>query len=197
MFELATLMEQFPYLGIFVLLVLGDLGLPFPEDTTLILSGFLIAQDVIKLLPTLLVVYGTLLLTDFSLYFFGKKYGRRVVEHRKFRKIISPERLSNLEEKFRKWGIFVVFVGRHFLGIRAQVFLAAGVMRMSALKFLIADGTSAILSMALMVGIGYFGGSSIRILKEDMIRVEYIVIAVFVIVLGGWLIFRFLKTKKT
>jgi hypothetical protein len=63
MFEATTLVEHFPHIGIFLLLVLGDMGLPFPEDATLILSGFLIVQKVTKPLTTLLVVYSGLLLT--------------------------------------------------------------------------------------------------------------------------------------
>jgi membrane protein DedA with SNARE-associated domain len=45
MFEAATLIEHFPYIGIFLLSVLGDIGFPFPEDATFMLSGFLIAQN--------------------------------------------------------------------------------------------------------------------------------------------------------
>jgi membrane protein DedA with SNARE-associated domain len=196
MFEATAFVEHFPYVGIFLLLVLGDIGLPFPEDATLILSGFLIAQKVMKLLPTLLVVYSGLLLTDFSLYWVGKKYGRRVVEHKRFRRIISFERLSRLEEKFKKWGVFVVFIGRHFLGIRAQIFLAAGVMRMPALKFLMADAASAILTITLMVGIGYLGGNSIQILQKDVKRIEHIAIVLFIILLAGWIFYNYFKNKK-
>ena len=120
MLEATTFVEHSPYAGIFLLLIFGEIGLPFPEDATLILSGFLIAQKVTKALPTVIVVYCGLLLTDFSLYWVGKKYGRKVIEHRRFRRILSAERLLTLEEKFKKWGIYVVFVGRHFLGIRAR-----------------------------------------------------------------------------
>jgi len=40
MSDISGIVEQFPYLGIFALLVLGDIGLPLPEDTTLILSAY-------------------------------------------------------------------------------------------------------------------------------------------------------------
>jgi membrane protein DedA with SNARE-associated domain len=196
MFEATAFIEHFPYIGIFLLLVLGDIGLPFPEDATLILSGFLIAQKVTNPLPTLLVVYSGLLLTDFPLYLVGKKYGRSVLEHKRFRRIMSPDRLSRLEEKFKKWGIFVVFIGRHFLGIRAQIFLAAGVMRMPALKFIMADAASAILTVTLMVGIGFWGGNSIQILQKDVKRIEHIGILILVILLTGWIVYKYFKTKK-
>jgi len=196
MFEAATLVEHFPYMGIIILLILGEIGLPFPEDATLILSGFLIAQKVTKPLPTVIVVYCGLLLTDFSLYWVGKKYGRKVVEHKRFRRILSAERLLTLEEKFRKWGIYVVFVGRHFLGIRAQIFLAAGVMRMSPLKFIMADAASAILTMTLMVGIGFLGGNSIEILQKDVKRIEHIGILILAILFTGWIVHKYFKNRK-
>lgn len=196
MLEVTTLIKHFPYFGIFILLVLGEIGLPFPEDATLILSGFLIAQKVTKPLPTLMVVYCGLLLTDFSLYWVGKKYGRGVIEHKRFRRILSAERLLTLEEKFKKWGIYVVFVGRHFLGIRAQIFLAAGVMRMSTLKFIMADAASAILTMTLMVGIGFLGGNSIEILQKDVKRIEHIGILILVILFTGWMIYKYFRSRR-
>jgi len=196
MLEVTTLIKHFPYFGIFILLVLGEIGLPFPEDATLILSGFLIAQKVTKPLPTLMVVYCGLLLTDFSLYWVGKKYGRGVIEHKRFRRILSAERLLTLEEKFKKWGIYVVFVGRHFLGIRAQIFLAAGVMRMSTLKFIMADAASAILTMTLMVGIGFLGGNSIEILQKDLKRIEHIGILILAILVTSWMIYKYFRNRK-
>jgi membrane protein DedA with SNARE-associated domain len=196
MLESTTFINHFPYLGIFLLLILGGMGLPFPEDTTLILSGFLIAHGVIKPVPAFLVIYPGLLMTDFFLYLVGKKYGRMVVEHKRFRRIIASDRLSKLEEKFKRWGIFVVFFGRHLLGVRAQVFLAAGVMRMPAIKFLMADAASAILTVTLMVGIGYLGGNSIEVLKKDMTRIEHIAVVLLVILLMSWIFFRYFKSIK-
>jgi len=193
MLEIDTLIKQSPYLGIFILLFLGDIGLPFPEDTILILSGFLIAQGVTKPLPTLLVVYSGLLLTDFFLYLAGKKYGRRIIEHKRLHKIISQDRLRKVEEKFERWGVLVVFFGRHLLGVRAQVFLVAGVMRMPPVKFVMADAASAILTVTLMVGIGYLGGNSIEVLKKDMARIEHVAVVLFIMLLVSWIIFRYLK----
>jgi membrane-associated protein len=196
MFDAAGLVDQFPYAGIFILLVLGGIGFPFPEDTTLILSGFLIAQRIIKPIPAFLVVYSGLLITDFFLYWVGKKYGRMVVEHKRFRRMISPDRLSKLEEKFKKRDVWVILVGRHLLGLRAQIFLVAGVMRMSAIKFLVTDAATALLTIALMGGIGYAGGNSIQILKKDLTKVEHVAVVVLMISIAAWFVFKYFKDKK-
>jgi len=196
MLEATTLVEHSPYAGILILLILGEIGLPFPEDATLILSGFLMSQRVTKPLPTLIVVYCGLLMTDFSLYWFGKKYGRGVIEHKRFRRILSADRLLTIEEKFKKWGIYVVFVGRHFLGIRAQVFLVAGVMRMSTLKFILADAASAILTMTLMIGLGFLGGNSIQVLHKNLNRIEHIGILIVVILFTAWILYNYFRNRK-
>jgi len=195
MFEISRFSGHFPYFGIFVLLILGGIGLPFPEDASLLLSGFLLAQDIIKPLTAFLVVYSGLLMTDFSLYFVGKKYGRKIVEHKRFHRIISPDRLLKLEEKFKKSDVWVILIGRHFLGLRAQIFLVAGVMRMSAIKFLVADAATSLLTITLMGGIGYVGGNSVQILKKDLPRIEHVAIVVFIILLAGWFILRYFKNK--
>ena len=196
MVETTAFIHHFPYLGLFTLLVLGTLGLPFPEDGILLLSGFLIAHHVIKPLPAFLVVYLGLLMTDFLLYLAGKKYGRRLVEHKRFQKILTANRLAKLEEKFKRWGILVVFFGRHLLGLRAQIFLVAGVMRMPWKKFLIVDGTSALFTITLWGGLGYLGGNSIQALRREITGIEQMVMVILATLVGSWLLLRYLKKRR-
>ena len=196
MFEASTLVEHFPYIGIFILLILGGIGLPFPEDATLILSGFLVGQNAINPFQTFLAVYSGLLISDFFLYWVGKKYGRMVVEHKKFRRIISPDRLLKLEEKFKKSDVWVILIGRHFLGLRAQIFLVAGVMRMPAIKFLMTDAATALLTIAFMGAMGYAGGNSLQILKKDLARIEHVAIVVLMMLITGWIVSKYFKGNK-
>lgn len=196
MSESLALIEHFPYLTLFVLLVLGGMGLPFPEDATLLLSGFLVAQEVIKPLPAFLVVYSGLLLTDFFLYLAGKKYGRKVVEHKTFHRILSPEKILKIEETFRKWGSLLIFFGRHILGLRAQLFVVAGVMRMAPAKFLLADAISALFTIGLWGGAGYLGGNSLQVLRKDMTRIEHIGIIVLVLLFACWIVYVYFKGNK-
>jgi membrane-associated protein len=95
-----------------------------------------------------------------------------LVEHKRFQKILTGDRLAKLEKKFKKWGPLAVFFGRHLLGLRAQIFLVAGVMRMSWKKFLIVDGTSALFTITLWGGLGYLGGNSIQALRREMPAIE-------------------------
>jgi membrane protein DedA with SNARE-associated domain len=196
MVETTVFIEHFPYLGLFVLLILGTLGLPFPEDGILLLSGVLTAHGIIRPLPAFFVVYTGLLMTDFLLYSAGKKYGRRIVEHKRFQKILTVRRLTKLEEIFKRWGALVIFLGRHLLGVRAQIFLAAGVMRMSWKKFLIVDAASALLTIILWGGLGYWGGNNIQALRKEITSIEQMVIVILAILVGSIFLFRYFKRRR-
>ncbi len=188
--------EHFPYIGLFILLILGGIGLPFPEDATLILCGFLISTEAVKPVNAVTAVYAGLLTADIIIYSFGRKYGRMVVTRKFFHRIISPEKLLKLEDQFNRRGIYFVLFGRHLIGFRAQIFLVSGIMRMPLLKFMVSDAVSAIFTMALMIGIGYAGGNSLQVLKKDMTRIKYAVAFVITVIITIYLVFNYFKSKK-
>jgi membrane protein DedA with SNARE-associated domain len=47
-----------------------------------------------------------------------------------------------------------VLFGRHLLGLRKQIFLMAGVMRMSLTKFIMADPTATLLALTVALFLG-------------------------------------------
>jgi membrane protein DedA with SNARE-associated domain len=150
---------------------MGGMGAPFfPEDATFILCGFLIHSGIVKLVPALIVVYTGVLIADFIIYVFGRKYGRMAICHRWFRRFLSSEKLSILEEKFKKRGIYFILIGRHFVGVRVQVILVSGIMRMPALRFLITDALTSLFTIALWTAVGYWGGRGLKELGIDIIK---------------------------
>ncbi len=141
------------------MLVLGGVGVPiFPEDGTFILCGFLTHAQAVKLFPAFLVVYAGALLADVIIYAFGRKYGRKIVTHRWFHRFLSPQKFSILEEKFNKRGSLFILFGRHILGVRVQLFLVSGIMKMPFGKFLRVDALTLMLTIAIWTAVGYGGG---------------------------------------
>jgi len=67
---------------------------------------------------------------------------------------------------------------------------------MSVTKFILADGTSAALSVVLMVGVGYWGGNRLQVWRRDVIRIEYVATLVFSVLWGGWMLFRYLGSQR-
>ena len=81
--------------------------------------------------------------------------------------------------------------------MRAQIFLVSGIMRMPTLKFFIADALSSIITMALMIGIGYWGGNSLKLLRRGLVRIEHIAILVILFSIIIYSFYRYLKPKLT
>jgi len=175
------------------MLILGGIGMPFPEDATLILCGFLIQRNMIKTIPALLVIYIGVLISDFIIYLIGRKYGRMVVCHRWFQKSLSPDRLAMLENKYKKRGVFLILLGRHVIGLRAQIFLVSGIMRMYPLKFLLTDAIAATITIAVMVSIGYMGGNSLKDVGIDTSKIKYAVIFLSISFFMVYLVLKYIS----
>lgn len=137
-----------------------------------------------------------MLIADFILYSFGRKYGRAVVCHRWFHRFLSPEKLTDLEDRFKKKGIFFILLGRHFVGLRAQIFIVSGIMRMHPLKFLLTDAVAVTFTIALMVSIGYVGGHSLKDLGIDIRKTEYLAFFLLISFFMGYLFFKYIQKKK-
>ncbi|OGW46444.1 MAG: hypothetical protein A2Y66_07940 [Nitrospirae bacterium RBG_13_41_22] len=188
----STIFGHFPYLGLFLLLIIGGVGFPFPEGGTLILCGLLISANVIKPIYTLVIAYSGVLVGDFLFYSLGRKYGRMIITHRIFRKIVSPKRLEMMEDKFNKWGILFIFIGGRLIG---EIFLVAGILKMPRWKFIIIDALSSLFTVVIWIGLGYVGGHTLQIIREDIARIEHILLYFFISIVM-YFIFRHILLSR-
>jgi len=164
-----TLIGQFPYAGLFLLPILGGLGVPFSEDVIFTACGLLLYTGIVKALPAFALTYSGVLISDSMTYVLGRKWGRSILRGKWFHRFSPPEGLARLEEKFRKKGVYLILLGRQVMGLRFQVLLFAGVLRMPFRRFLFVDAVAAILTIALWTSVGYGGGrglESLGILKR-------------------------------
>lgn len=196
MFHFPGIVDSFPALGLFVLLLLGVVGFPFPEDAILLTGGFLIARGSARPALILISVYSGLLLTDFLLYSVGRKYGRMVITHRRFSRLLSSERLSRMERAFNRKGVLVILLGRQILGIRSQVLLSAGVMKMPSRRFFFSDAVSAMVTITLIGGAGYLGGHNLEALRRHISGISLDVLICLSILLAAYLFFRYVRSRR-
>jgi membrane protein DedA with SNARE-associated domain len=136
------------------------------------------------------------LIADLIIYAFGKKYGRMVVCHKWFHRFLSSERLEILEDKFKKRGILFILFGRHFIGLRVQIFLVSGILRMHPVKFFITDAFTVTFTIAIMVSIGYLGGHSLKDIGIDIRKIEHVAIFLFVSFSLLYLFFKYIWLRK-
>ncbi|HEX4055428.1 MAG TPA: DedA family protein [Tepidisphaeraceae bacterium] len=152
------------YGALFGLLFSCGLGFPLPEDVPLIASGILIADHRMHLAIAAPLAWLGIVGGDCILYAIGHRYGNSIVKIPLIGKHITQRRLDRAENLFRKYGAWMVAVGRMFMGIRGAMIVAAGTSRLKFHKFIIADGLAAIVSGGLFMVLGYWGGKDGRVI---------------------------------
>ena len=75
--------------------------------------------------------------------------------------------------------------------------LAAGMLKMSPMTFLLADGSSALLTVALWGGVGYVGGENIETLKQQISRIELIAILCLLSAFAGWTVLKYFRAGRS
>ncbi|WP_297210375.1 MULTISPECIES: DedA family protein [Thermodesulfovibrio] len=195
-----SFIAKFSYPGLFILLILGGIGVPFfPEDLILIACGMLISFDIIQPVPAVITSYVGLLVSDFLLYYSGRKFGRRIVLNKRFSKILSPSRFYFLEQKFIRHSTLIMLLARLLIGFRAQAFILAGITRVSVRKFLLIDAFGSAVVLSIMVSAGFIGGKFLENIKKGMIFMEYLVglvILALIVALIVYYSYRFINKNK-
>ena len=114
--DLGELIGHWGYLAIFLFVVLGNLGLPVPEETILVLSGYLVWRGELRLPLVLAVGILSAVAGDNLGYWIGREYGRDAVERYGRRVLVRPERLDSVSRFVTRYGSFSVFAARFIPG---------------------------------------------------------------------------------
>ncbi len=146
------------YGALFGLLLSCGLGFPLPEDVPLIAAGILIYHHQMHLALAAPLAWCGIIGGDCILYTLGYFHGENISKIPIIGKHVTPARLQRAENLFRKYGAWMVAVGRLFMGIRGAMVVAAGTSRLKFHKFIIADGLAAIVSGGMFMFLGFWGG---------------------------------------
>jgi membrane protein DedA with SNARE-associated domain len=145
---------RFHYLAPFAVLFLCGVGLPLPEEVTLLASGLLLHQGKVEFVPMVVVCSLAILLGDSVPYWLGRRYGMNALRIRWVRRIIHPERFARLEKRFQRHGNWAVFACRFFAGVRIPGYFLAGTLRMGYGRFLLLDTLGVMLSVPISIWLG-------------------------------------------
>ena len=161
-------------------LLSSGLGVPIPEDVPLLLTGFLCEQKGIPAWHWAIGCYGFVMARDLIVFTFGRNLPDRIVESRLFQRMIPPARQAKVEHYFEVKGWQTVFAGRFMPGVRSVVFFVAGRSGLSYRTFLLADGIAGLISIPVLVMLGYFFSHNLDVLQEQVHGIQTIVVLVIV-----------------
>jgi len=152
------LLGHWGYWAIFVVVVLGNVGVPVPEEAILVLAGYLVWDGELRLGPVLLIGILSAVLGDNLGYWVGRELGRPAVERFGHLFLITPSRLEAAARFIRRRGAVAVFLARFLPGVRFLAGPVAGVTGLAPPVFIVANVCGAVLYVPAVVGLGYAAG---------------------------------------
>lgn len=159
--RLVTLFAENGYLAVFIALLLCGAGAPLPEDITLVAGGVITGLGYGNVHVMFGVGMAGVLVGDAGMFLLGHHYGARIRQWRLVARVLTPERYAKVQEKFERYGNRLMFIARFLPGMRTAVFITAGsTHRVSFLRFLLLDGSAALISVPIWVYLGYFGANN-------------------------------------
>jgi membrane protein DedA with SNARE-associated domain len=185
--------EQFTYVGLFLVLFLAGLGVPIPEELPILSAGVLAHEGLARWWIALPVCVAGVVAGDAVLYWVGYHWGERILDWWIVRLVLSPAREERLKAAYRRHGVKIVFTARHVMGVRAAAFLTAGISRVPFWRFLACDAAAALVSVPLAFGAAFLFTDQIQEVVRDVHRVERwaaLLVLVAAAVWIAWLVFR-------
>src|SRR3954463_13197832 len=189
--HLASLTPTSVYSTLAGILLLCGLGLPVPEDISLIAAGYMAHIEVVNVHTVLVVCLGAVLGGDLLAFFVGSFFGPRLLESRLFKRVFSPRKQIRVRAYFRKYGSKVIFVGRFLPGLRFSIFFSAGTLGVRTATFLVYDTMAALLSVPTLIYLAWLFGENIDKVASWARRSEYGILfavsaAVLLLALRAW-----------
>lgn len=177
-----------------VLFICG-MGVPIPEDITLISAGILAGQGQISFTGAMIAGLVGVMIGDTILFLVGQKYGKRVFTWPVFNKIFTEERIRGAEERITKHAKKICFLARFMPGFRAPIFLTAGIMKVPFKTFFFQDGFAALISVPIWIYLGYWFaeniGRALKIAKE----INFVIIGTILIGIATYFIIQYRKKR--
>lgn len=197
--ELVAFFAVYGYIAVFLVLVACGFGLPIPEDITLIAGGVIcgLAAHMLSVHIMLSIALLGVLVGDGAMFMLGRIVGPRVKTLPLLRKIFTEKIYKKMQDKVHRYGNRILFVSRFLPGLRAPIFITAGISRkVPYWKFLLMDGAAALISVPIWVYAGYYFAHDLDLLISWVKKSEHFVIGGVLLFIVAWILYSKLKKSK-
>jgi membrane protein DedA with SNARE-associated domain len=195
------------YFFLVTMMLLSAVGLPLPEEVTLVSVGILayMGANPDKFPPPFpgaphvhpttaaIVAFLAVFLSDFLIYAIGRSFGSKVFEWGPVKRVISSEGRLRIERWTHKYGSLACGIFRFTPGIRFPGHLACGMVKFPAWKFALVDGIAAMISVPTQILIlAHYGEDILDVLR----KFKFVVLGLCLVGLIVYLFMKWRSSKK-
>jgi membrane protein DedA with SNARE-associated domain len=178
------------YGALYLLLALGVIGLPIPDETLLVFTGYLISRGSLHPVGALAAAIAGAWTGISGSYLLGRTLGVGAV-HRYGKYVhLTETRLAYVHQWFDRIGHWMLLVGYYIIGVRHLTAVVAGMSRVGYPTFIAYAWTGGALWVTTFLTMGYFLGENWRPIAE---LVHHYVVYFSVVVVAGaalWYVLR-------
>ncbi|HBM4257465.1 TPA: DedA family protein [Listeria innocua] len=199
---ITSIMADFGYIGIFLLIMIENLFPPIPSEIILTFGGFMTTVSSLNVVMVIIVatlgsVVGAILLYKVASYFGKERLTHIVLKYGRVLRLKESD-IERAESFFLKYGSWAVFLCRMIPLIRSLISIPAGMTKMKMSRFLILTTAGSLLWNTVLIGLGALLGESwgeIVVFMDSFSTVIYSISAVITLLgLGFFFRARFKKT---
>ena len=188
------------------MMLLASFGLPLPEEVTIVALGLMVHMGKypdqyppppgievhpLNLYTAMAVCLFSIMISDFIVFWIGKKFGASPIVHKLFRRFLGEHSLERSRTMIHKHRFLVPAIFRFTPGIRFPGHLSCGMMGISVWTFIAADGLAALISVPTQV---YLFATYGEVILSTIKQVKHYALIIGLIALALYLAFK-LKQK--
>ncbi len=171
-------------------LLLCGMGLPIPEDITLVVMGYMTwllvpahgqPGPALHVAGAVAVGLVGVLAGDALMFTLGQRLGIRLILRWPFRSILGHGRDQRAREFLASHGPKVLFSARFMPGLRSVVFFTSGTLGIRLRTFLFYDGLAAIVSVPALVLSAWYWGEEIQTVIDQARKAENGILAAILV----------------
>ncbi len=197
---ITTVITNYGYLAIFILMLLESACIPVPSELTMIFGGaavsvpFLTPDQQLNLVAVALVGTAGNLVGSWLAYAVGYRGGRPLIDRWGRYLLLRPHEIDRAHDWFEHRGEWAVFGARLLPVIRTFISLPAGVARMSFWKFTILTIIGCLPWCFVLTYAGYKVGEHWDTLVAALQPFSWLILIASLALIGWWIVNR-LRTR--
>jgi membrane protein DedA with SNARE-associated domain len=194
------LSDFWPFFTTFAALVAAGFGFPIPEEIPTVCAGVWVGSHPEYgplrwlILP---VCFAGVLISDITLYGIGRWWGPRLLQFRWTQRLLPPAKWREIEENYDKYGVKTLLMVRWLPAIRSPMFVSAGIMRLSFVRFVIADGVALMFGHSALFFLAWWFGDAFQSLVENaeknVDRFKPLFVMIGIAAAAGFLLYHVLR----
>ena len=146
--------ETYGLLAVFVALITTPVGNPIPEDLSLLAGGMIAGTGQVTVWEALGVGYSGVVIGDCVAWAMGRRVGLQPGGF--LSRVAGKKQVARLQRFYERFGDRTILICRQLPGFRLPCFFIAGASGMPIKRFLLIDGSAALITTNVFTWLGFY-----------------------------------------